>query len=394
MVAAALLAAVVVATSTAIEAQTLTPSYLSDMPAPERILNEIKGKNAEDTIERQMGAFQALNKMIDDMAWGLEKRYLPRRATPDENRVKDTYSLAYADLWHRASNKEDHLYDHDRELLGELLTKFFSQGFRDLYARSDANAVEYYKAYRARMSGTVLTVGPAGQAPAQPAKQPPSAPAKPAAPATPTGGTKYLGVDPSIAKAKAAKVDLTAFGLTFGQPVQLPQCADELLRLDKRACITGLPANAAAALDFLNAVMPGALDGGTVDPNVMQVRFDEAHCPSWVVQPCEAQVLLQDGVLVAIAVNTNGRKVENSVNTELRGKYGPPSVVKEGRITPDEGNAFDVKDPEWILPGLHVEYQVVVHNEAVGVDRTIGFVRVMTESAYQRIVNKPVKKKM
>ena len=61
----------------------LTPPYLGEMPAPARVLQEIKGKDAEDTIERQMGAFQALMKVIDDMAWGLEKRYLPTRATPD-----------------------------------------------------------------------------------------------------------------------------------------------------------------------------------------------------------------------------------------------------------------------------------------------------------------------
>jgi hypothetical protein len=147
--------------------QTLNPAYLSDMPAPARIINEIKGKDAEDTIERQMGAFMALNKMIDDMAWGLEHRYLPTRITPDELKIKDKYSLAYADLWHTAAKKEDHLYDHDRELLGELLSKFFSQKFRDLYDKSDTNAAAYYKAYREKMSGVVLSIGPAGSAPPQ-----------------------------------------------------------------------------------------------------------------------------------------------------------------------------------------------------------------------------------
>jgi hypothetical protein len=148
-------------------AQTLRPAYLSQMPAPARILGEIKGKNAEDTIERQMGAFMALNKMIDDMAYGLERRYLPTRITPDELKLKDTYSYAYADLWHKATNKEDHLYDHDRELLGELLTKFFPQSFRDLYDKSDTNSAAYYKAWREKMSGPLLTNWPAGSAPPQ-----------------------------------------------------------------------------------------------------------------------------------------------------------------------------------------------------------------------------------
>jgi hypothetical protein len=135
------------------QGQTLNPSYLSDMPSPARIISEIKGKDPEDTIERQMGAFQALMKMIDDMAYGLEHRYLPVRATPDENRIKLAYGQAYADLWHTAKNKEDHRYDHDRELLGELLSKLFSQNFRNLYAKSDANSEAYYQAYRAKDYG-------------------------------------------------------------------------------------------------------------------------------------------------------------------------------------------------------------------------------------------------
>jgi len=149
--------------STVVFGQTLKPTYLSEMPAPARILSEIKGKDAEDTIERQMGAFQALIKMIDDMAWGFEKRYLdgPKDATPDEYRIKLAYGYAYADLWHKATRKEEHLYDHDRVLLGELLTKLFSQSFRDLYAKSNAKAAEYYKAYREKNSGVVLSVGPA-----------------------------------------------------------------------------------------------------------------------------------------------------------------------------------------------------------------------------------------
>jgi deferrochelatase/peroxidase EfeB len=72
-----------------------------------------------------MGAFQALMKMVDDMAWTTVRRYLPTSATSDENTLKLAYGNAYADLWHKATNKEDHLYDHNRDLLNELLGKFF-----------------------------------------------------------------------------------------------------------------------------------------------------------------------------------------------------------------------------------------------------------------------------
>src|SRR5437588_3974934 len=78
--------------SRAVYAQALDPSYLVGMPAPARIIAEIKGKDAEDTGERQMGAFMALIKMMDDMAWGIGHRYVndadTRRLTPDERRIR------------------------------------------------------------------------------------------------------------------------------------------------------------------------------------------------------------------------------------------------------------------------------------------------------------------
>src|SRR5207244_4006718 len=51
----------------AVCAQPLNPSYLAEMPPPPRVLAEIKGKDAEDTGERQMGAFMALIQIMDEM---------------------------------------------------------------------------------------------------------------------------------------------------------------------------------------------------------------------------------------------------------------------------------------------------------------------------------------
>ena len=96
-----------------VQSQTLNPSYLNEMPAPARILAEIKGKDAEDTSERQMGAFRALVQMMDDMAWGLGHRYVndadTRDLTPDERRIRLAYQTAYAELWHRVKNNEGHV---------------------------------------------------------------------------------------------------------------------------------------------------------------------------------------------------------------------------------------------------------------------------------------------
>ena len=342
------------------------PANLSQFPTVERIRTATKGADDVDTHARFMAALWRINDMIKE-----DLRKAPNGGYYDMPPAAQTVQYRYSGAITRYSIDEpppalrdprfrplESKYEKDPAFFDGLLTQFFSPKFR----------TDYYAWIRKPV-------------PAQTA-------------AMAAAGNKSSSPDPSIAKAKAAKVDLTAFGLTFGEAVQLPECADQVLKLDTRMCIPGLAPNAAAALDFLNAIMPGALEGGTVDPNVMQVRFDEDHCPSWVAQGCEAQLLLHDGVLVAIAVSTNGRRVENSVNAELRSKYGPASGVKHGRITPDAGNAFDVNDPEWNVPGLHVEYQVVLHNEEQGVNTSIGWVRVITESAYQRLVNKPVKKKM
>jgi hypothetical protein len=131
------------------------PPYLSEMPAPARILADIRGKDAEDTGERHMGAFMALVKIIDDMAWGLGHRYVNdadnRAATPDERRLRLAYETAYADLWHKVTNKEGHVYDHDLALRNELLSKFFSENFRAQYFQSNKNELAQYKAFQEKM---------------------------------------------------------------------------------------------------------------------------------------------------------------------------------------------------------------------------------------------------
>jgi hypothetical protein len=168
---AALLVSVL--SSTAVNSQALNPSYLADMPAPARILAEIKGKDVEDTGERQMGAFMSLIQLMDDMAWGLEHRYVndadTTKLTPDERRIRLAYQTAYAELWRMVTKKEDHVYDHDRDLRNEILNKFFSENFRSLYFKSNANAAAAYKAFQDRMYSNPASA--ASTASNQPASQ-------------------------------------------------------------------------------------------------------------------------------------------------------------------------------------------------------------------------------
>jgi len=164
--------------SPALYPQALNPAYLSQMPAPARVLAEIKGKDAEDTMERQMGAFQTLVDLIDDMAYGIGHRYVNvadnTKATPDEKRIRLAYQTAYAELWKKAAQKDT--YTHDRDLLTEILSKLFSDDFRKLYAQSNQSAAAAIKAVQERMYSTPAATAPTRQSVAIPASTGPAAP--------------------------------------------------------------------------------------------------------------------------------------------------------------------------------------------------------------------------
>lgn len=140
----------------AIYSQALNPTYLAHMPAPVRVLEVIKGKDAEDTLERQMGAMHALVDVIDDMAYGISHRYVSvadnTKATPDEKRIRLAYQTAYAELWYKAKAKDT--YEHDRELRNEILQKLFSEDFRKLYFQSNQSAAKAFKYFQDKMYAT------------------------------------------------------------------------------------------------------------------------------------------------------------------------------------------------------------------------------------------------
>lgn len=200
-----------------------------------------------------------------------------------------------------------------------------------------------------------------------------------------TEPVSQASIDTSIAKAKAAKVDLGVFGLEIGQALQLPACPLELFPTAiKQTCMNNAGAKLADSIFGPDEV--------TAEPEVMLVTLDAAHCPDWL-SGCQIKTFIAASKLVGVSVVTKGRLVENAVNDELNAKYGVPTHISRGKITPDIGNAFEVRDPEWALPGLRVEYQVVRHDEN-GVNTSAGWVRVITESEYQRIqaAKKPTRK--
>ena len=368
-----------------VPAQALKPSYLSEMPAPARVLAEIKGKNAEDTGERQMGAFMVLIKMMDDMAWGLEHRRVSfadtTKSTPDELRIRLGYQTAYADLWHKVTNKEGHVYDRDRDLLNEMLQKFFTESFRAKYFQADLYGQSEYQSFLEKMNGSSNRNQPKQPSSARP---PTSQPNQPLTPAVASGRTPGTATDPSIAKARAGNVDTKVLGLALGEPLRLPSC-DSLSDFSTRACV----------LSNQNPVIDAALAALGLDPgsrtveeqrtDVRSVLFPQDNCPSWV-RDCSASVMTYDGLLVAIDLKTKGHNVNLAVVRDLREKYGPPTSVKPIEVTPKVGNPFKASNLEWLLPGLHVVYEVITKGENEGevTDVESGQIGFETEAAYHR----------
>ncbi len=131
-----------------LQGQQLTPVYLSEMPSVERVLSEVKGTDDADTLARQIGALWQMEKIIDDMAFGLEHR-TRNKFTADENRLRGQYDAAFNKLRPTISDRSFkglRGYDDDPKFRAVLLNQFFSESFRDLYAKADAKFMTVLKA--------------------------------------------------------------------------------------------------------------------------------------------------------------------------------------------------------------------------------------------------------
>lgn len=210
----------------------------------------------------------------------------------------------------------------------------------------------------------------------------------------PAGGIaagNATAADTSITKALAAKVDITIVGLKFGDPLRLPACPLLALSLPKENCVS-------TTVDMADDILKGFGMETSISNDVKMVSLSTDHCPSWVTG-CTAYVTVHGGKIDGVALFTNGRNSAAAVTRDLTAKYGKPTRVKSGVITPDEGNKFTINEPEWDLPGLRVRYEIVSRDEDGGerIHTNQGIVRIMTETEYQRRLKKeeaPVKNKL
>jgi hypothetical protein len=105
--------------------------------------------------------------------------------------------------------------------------------------------------------------------------------------------------DPSIAKARAAKVDTRLFGIPLGEPLNLPACKppESLLGVQKIAanCVRGDDLQALNGLVGLLAPLLGDATAA-VDPELVVIQVADDACPKWL-DVCTISGRMHDGVL-------------------------------------------------------------------------------------------------
>ena len=203
-----------------------------------------------------------------------------------------------------------------------------------------------------------------------------------AAPPVPVPAAR--AVDPSIAKALAAKVDTRVFGIPLGEPLRLPTCQG--LGGLLAGGLNAFKEDPTCLTDMSSATLVAAFLPELTQPNdVAMIQLNSESCPTWLSK-CMVTATLHEGNLVRVQITTKGRGVEQAAGTELRGKYGPPTSSKVGSITPDVGNPFSITDLVWTLPGLRVEFQPVrrMEDDNSRVQTNEGMVIIETEQAYAR----------
>jgi len=349
----------------------LDSGYLGQFPTIDRVRAETKNSDAVDSYARYMAALDVINDlMIRDLVTAPNGGVynMPPAAEKVHYRYSNELTRLEIDSPEPPSKDARYgplraKYEKDPAFADMLIQKFFTPQFRS----------DYYAWTRKPMPAAALVKG---------------------------GAVGAASTDPSIARAKAAKVDLSLFGgaLKFGDQLQLPTCVYETALLvvrvhsnENQDCLDDQSANTAAT-ELIVAMLPaGSL--AAPDPNEKVVYLGPEHRPAWMIGDT-VEVKVNQGSIVSVSIKTQGRVVEKRVGDDLKAKYGSVYVTHGGTITPDVGNKFDVNNLEWSLPGLRVEYTVIEvdQNGRVEVNGS-GYVRIETESAYQARIAEEKKQK-
>jgi hypothetical protein len=347
------------------------PSYLSEMPAVDRILRDVQGKDALDTAARQAGAFWQLRNAIDGFAYAQHRS--DRQFTPEEQRLATAYGAAHSAAAQTVQNllatpeakrkwfNEGPNYENDRRLLDELLARYLSP----------ASRAEYY--------GAIGDLDARVRARAEADRKQVQSSANDAVPAQTMPRTSEPAIsDPSAAKARAAGVDTKVFGIPMGEPLTLSTCPTRLGFLvdASNTCVEGNPVEGNALAKVLLASVTGPPKEEDPKTKYVRINLEQSLCPQWT-DGCAITAAVHQGAIVGAYLITKGYTVEKTTATELKGKYGTPSISVEQHITAHNGLKFTVWEHQWIRPGFYVEYLPV--NGII----EVGLVRIETQIGYK-----------
>jgi hypothetical protein len=205
-------------------------------------------------------------------------------------------------------------------------------------------------------------------APSRPATTSAAPAAKPATPPPPP--------DPSVAKARAAGIDLTVLGVPLGQAVALSPCQE----LDPFSAI--FSGQSYANGQKFPCIQQNAQSASGVENEI--INFSQDQCPSWV-SGCSVTATVRNGLLLAIYMKTTGY-LNDPAPQALRDKYGKPTKDTPQKLnTANAGVMMTLDTLEWDLPGLRVEYNPIItytSAQLVGAN-TNPIVRFETDSGYQ-----------
>jgi hypothetical protein len=388
------IAFVILTTAAAFNAQKmlLNAAYLNEFPTIQRVRAETKGSDDVDSYAKYMAALTVINNfLIRDLLTAQNGGVYDM--PPAAERVQSRYSNELTRLEIDAPEPPSRdprypalrdKYEKDPAFRDMLLLKMFSTQFR----------AEYYAWTRKPIPANTTAVKTAGG---------PSAGSgggdgrKGSGPAANGGGD-------SMAKAKAANVDISLFAgaIRMGGPLNLAACPyrNNFLGVPMRDenapdCLDTQPVagEVAALTELIGAITNTKMTAP--DPDVHMIYLTEEHRPSWM-SGAAVYLRTQQGSVVRVVITTQSKDVSKRVEAELAAKYGKIYIVHPSEVTPDNGNKFTIRNLEWSLPGLHVEYSVLDPDEngRVKINGT-GFVRIETEAAYQSrkaAENKPAKR--
>jgi hypothetical protein len=298
----------------------LPPQWPSELPDVATVRERIRGADQPDTVARQEAALAVLAEFIGQVTGNIEtadtKQSIPpvaqKRLTEylaAQGRPTNLFELYSMEIGERMT-KAARPYFVDATFNEQTLSRFLSKPLVDRY-----KLTPWFQALL---------------------RQSVSAP-----------GAANLG--PDVAAGKKTKADMSVFGITLGEPLNLPVCAD------------GDPPQTCLLLG--SSIVQQALRtvGGSPESMPTLVQLPPSRCPDWI--SCNVQVVIRDNYAVAITLDTLGVESRDRIVAKLTEKYQKPpqpngmSVCKLSVGGAEIGTTGQTPILVWSTPLVRVTYQ-------------------------------------